>query len=170
MDTKEKSPGLLRNPDLLLACLALAVLIAVTVGGVAARYLVNQPFGWMEEVQLWTLVWVAFFGASALARHSGHIAVDAFIGIFPKFLQRLAYGISRIVTIVVLCFFGYYALRHVMQMHTSGRATNILEVPYSLIYAAVPVSCLLMTVEAIRSLIAPRRTLTAAEAAIEEVK
>lgn len=170
MDNAKKSPSLLRDPDLLIACLALAVLIVITVAGVAARYIVNRPFGWMEEVQLWCLVWTSFLGASAVARYAGHIAIDAFIGIFPKAMQRVAYGICQLVTIAVLGFFGFYAYRLVMQMHNTERATNILEIPYSLIYAAVPVSCLVMVLVALRNLIAPRRELTAVEAAIEEVE
>ncbi len=167
---EKKNPSFVRDPDLLVACIALAVLIIVTISGVAARYLVNRPFGWMEEVQLWCLIWTSFLGASVVARYGGHIAIDAFIGLFPRALRRLAYGICQLVTIAVLGFFGFYAFRLVMQMHTTERTTNILNIPYSVIYAAVPVSCLIMVLVAFRNLIKPRRELTAAEAAIEEVE
>lgn len=170
MDKTKSLPGWLRDPDLYLACAALGILIFVTVAGVAMRYIINQPFGWMEEVQLWCLVWVVFMGGSAVARHSGHIAIDAFIGLFPAVLRRVAHGITQIVVIAVLGFFGYYACRHVMQMYTTERTTNILEVPYYIIYAVVPLSCLLMILTALWYLIHPKRDLTAAEAAIEEVQ
>lgn len=159
-----------RNADLYVACLALAVLIIVTVVGVVARYLVNRPFGWMEEVQLWAFLWVVFLGAGAVARHGGHIAIDAFIGLFPQFLRKVSYGICQIVTIAVLGFFGYYAVHHVVLMYTSGRSTNILSIPNWIIYAVVPLSCLVLVLVALINLFRPRRDATAVEAAIKEVE
>ncbi len=170
MDNTKKTPSLWRDPDLLIACIALVVLIIVTVSGVAARYIINRPFGWMEEVQLWCLIWTSFFGASAVARYAGHIAIDAFIGIFPKILRQVAYGICQIVTIAVLGFLGFYGYRLVAQMYTTERVTNILYVPYYVIYGAVPISCLIMVLVALRNLIVPRREVSAVEAAIEEVE
>lgn len=170
MDNPKSPAGRFRDPDLYIACLALAVLIVITVGGVAMRYIVNRPLGWIEEMQLWCLVWVVFLGGSAVARHSGHIAVDAFIGLFPMALRRLAGSITQIVIMAVLGFFAYYAWRHVVQMFNTGRATNILEVPYYLIYGVVPLSCLLMFLTALYRLLRPNRRLSSVEAAIEEVE
>lgn len=168
MENGNNRPGWMRDADLYLACFALAVLIIVTVGGVLMRYIVNRPLGWVEEVQLWCLVWVVFMGGSAVARHGGHIAIDAFIGLFPKMLRKAAYAITQIVTIAVLVFFGYYACRHVMQMYATERATNILNIPYYIIYAVVPLSCLFLVATALRRLVSPEEMRTAVETAIEE--
>lgn len=165
MNKAKRLPEWLREPDLYLACLSLAVLIAVTVGGVVMRYVANRPFGWMEEVQLWCFVWVVFMGASAVARHGGHIAIDAFVGLFPKALRKVATTIIQLITATVLAFFGYYAFRHVMQMYNTGRSTNILSIPYSLIYAVVPIACALMTLTALVRLIRPGQEATAIEEA-----
>ena len=169
MDKEKSLPDWLREPDLYLACLSLALLVTITIAGVLMRYIVNRPFGWMEEVQLWSFVWSVFLGASAVARHGGHIAIDAFIGLFPGFLRRMASALIQIIIMATLCFFGYYALRHVMQMHSTGRATNILTIPYSLIYAVVPLSCLLMILTALHRLLHPRH-ISAVEAAIKEAE
>lgn len=170
MSTDKKLSGWIRDPDLYLACLSLAVLVAVTIGGVLMRYIVNRPFGWMEEVQLWCFVWTVFPGASAVARHGGHIAIDAFVGLFPHFLRRMASRLIQLVTVAVLGFFGLNAFRHVVQMYTTGRATNILAIPYFVIYAVVPLSCLLMILTALHRLARPKIAASAVEAAIEEAE
>lgn len=136
--------ALCRDLDLYVACLALTGLICVTVSGVVMRYFANRPIVWLEEVQLWFIVWIVFLGALATARRSGHIAIDAFVGLFPRALRLAATVIGNVTTIVVLTFFGYYASRHVFQMYTSWRVTNLLHIPYCLIYIVVPLSCLLI--------------------------
>lgn len=169
MTTQTKHPWL-RDPDLYLACLALAILIILTVSGVAMRYIVNRPLGWMEEVQLWCLVWVVFPGGAAVARHGGHIAIDAFIGLFPKILRKAAYAITQAITLAVIGFFGYWSCRHVWQMYTTGRTTNILEIPYWLIYLVVPLACLVIALNALYRLAKPQDIKTAVESTIEETE
>ena len=170
MGKPNKLSAVLRDADLYLACLSLAVLIVLTVSGVAMRYLVKRPLGWMEEVQLWSFLWTVFFGAGAVARNGGHIAIDAFIGLFPRVLRSLARGICQIVTIAVVGFFGFYAWKLVVQMYNTERTTNILEIPYYIIYAAVPLSCLIMVLVAAGNLIFPPKETNAVQAAIEEAE
>ncbi len=133
------------NADMYIACAALAVLVAITISGVVMRYLVNSPFRWTEEVQLMCFVWVIFFGACSVARNHGHIAIDAFVNIFPKFLRKSANFISNAISILLLVYLGYQSCRHTLQMYNSNRLTPILAVPYAFIYVAVPLSCLVMT-------------------------
>lgn len=138
--------GIIRELDYGIAMATLTVLIFVTVLGVFMRYFVNRPLTWLEEVQLWLLVWIVFFGGSAVTRRFGHIAIDAFVGLFPQWLRKFSIGICNAVTAIVMGFLFYFALRHVMQMYTSGRVTNILHIPYWLIYISVPICCVVTVV------------------------
>ncbi len=142
-----------RRLDLGIACLALAVLIVVTIAGVIMRYYANNPLRWTEEMQLFCFVWVVFPGAAWVARDSGHIAIDAFIGLFPAFLRKFAFALCQLVTIATMSFFAFYAWRHVQQMYTSWRVTNILGIPYCIIYLAVPLSAMVMIGIAIANLL-----------------
>lgn len=144
MNTSTGITDHIRNLDFYLAAVTLAALICITVSGVFMRYFANDPIRWLEEVQLWFSVWIVFFGSSAVARKTGHIAIDAFVGMFPRRLRMASKSISNLVAILVLAFFFYYSALLVKQMYTNGRVTNILGIPYYLIYAAMPISCLLM--------------------------
>lgn len=142
--------GLLHDLDFKLAMLTLLGLIIITVMGVVMRYFVNKPLTWLEEVQLWFIVWVIFFGASGVARKNGHIAIDAFVGLFPLRLRMATELISNITAVLVLGFLGIYAFRHVQLMYTTMRTTNILGVPYYFIYMVIPLSCLMMVIHSAR--------------------
>lgn len=170
MGKPNRLSAILRDADLYLACVTLAALITVTVSGVVMRYVVNKPFGWMEEVQLWCFLWTVFLGAGAVTRHTGHIAIDAFIGLFPKVLRKMARSICHVVTILVVGFFGRNAWLLVGQMHRTERNTNILEIPYYIIYAVVPLACLVIVLVSLYNLFCPREESTAVEAAIKEVE
>ena len=130
--------------DLYVACIALACLVVLTVTGVAMRYLINRPIYWMEEVQLWCFVWVVFLGSCAVARMGSHIAIDAIVSLFPTGLRKLAGALSLLATIAALSFLGYCSCFHVKQMFDRTRLTNILGIPYALIYIVVPLSCLII--------------------------
>ncbi|MCL1999875.1 MAG: TRAP transporter small permease [Planctomycetes bacterium] len=153
MEKRTGVRAILCDLDLYVALVIMAALILVTVFGVFLRYFINRPLVWLEEVQLWFIVWIVFLGASAVARHSGHIAIDAFVNLFPRRLRKFSRGIGHVTTMAVLAFVGFYAFRHVQQMYTSGRVTNLLYIPYWLIYLVVPLSCCLMVVTSLFRLI-----------------
>lgn len=161
MEKKSVLAALCRDLDLYIACLALTGLISITVSGVFMRYFVGDPIKWLEEVQLWFIVWIVFLGAVATARKTGHIAIDAFVGLFPRRLRLAATVINNVVTIVVLAFFGFYAARHVLQMYTNWRITNLLHIPYCLIYCVVPISCLLLILNSVGILLRHLRPIPA---------
>lgn len=140
------------NLDMYLACAALAVLVVLTVSGVAMRYIVNRPIYWGEEVQLWCFVWVVFLGASSVARSASHIAIDAIVSMFPTGLRRLMGVFSILVTVAALSFLGYCSCFYVKQMYDKERLTNILGIPLALVYLVVPISCFIICLTSLRQL------------------
>ena len=139
--------------DLYLAAATLAALICLTASGVVMRYFAGDPIKWMEEVQLWFAVWIVFLGASAVARKTGHIAIDAFVGLFPRRLRLASRAISNLVTMATVAFLGYYSCYLVKQMYESERVTNLLAIPFYVIYGVIPISCLLMAVASLANLL-----------------
>ncbi len=156
MSNQKKISLVLRNLDLCVAGAALAFLIALTIVGVLMRYAVNRPIYWMEEVQLWCFVWVVFLGSCAVARTNAHIAIDAIISLFPAPARRAAAFFALVVSIAALAFLGYYSCFHVLQMYQRARLTNILGIPFALIYSVVPLSCLVIIVTCLRQMAAGR--------------
>ena len=73
MKRDNKVLSLLGNLDIALAGLTLAVLIILTVLGVAWRYVFAQPFTWLEEVQLACMVWIVFAAGGAAFRTGNRV-------------------------------------------------------------------------------------------------
>jgi TRAP-type C4-dicarboxylate transport system permease small subunit len=110
--------------DYVIAVTAVTALIGVTFFGVFMRYLFNSPFVWLEEVQMWLIIWVVFYGGAAAVRSGNHVSIEFIVERFPKNLHKMATLIQQYIK--------------------TSRVTNILHIPFVFIYSAVPIGCFLI--------------------------
>lgn len=136
----------LLNIDILIAGLSLILLVIITFFNVIMRYFFKAPFVWGEEVQLWCAVWLVFFGASAAFRNGSHVAIEFLIDSLSPSLRKLAEIFAYLVVVSGLVYLMVYGIRLVEHAHLIGRTTNVLKVPYSIIYSALPIGCALMII------------------------
>lgn len=134
------------NIDLLLAGITLAILVFITFVGVLMRYFFDAPFVWQEEVQLWCAVWLVFIGAGAAFRSGGHVAIEFVVERLPRPLRRTVEVLGYFVVVSVLLYLMVYGWKLVLQLLHTGKTTNVLHIPYPVIYIAFPLGCLLMIV------------------------
>ena len=67
-----------------IAVACLLGIVAVVVGSVIWRYLLNDAPAWSEQVALILVINVAMFGAAAGVRDEGHIGMESLVGLLPK--------------------------------------------------------------------------------------
>ena len=124
MKRDNKVLSLLGNLDIALAGLTLAVLIILTVLGVAWRYVFAQPFTWLEEVQLACMVWIVFAAGGAAFRTGNHVAIEMIVDLFPKKVQKV---IEWLISVVVvwswpICLFRVWAISRCSQQRAPPHA------------------------------------------------
>lgn len=134
------------NLDYIIAGSSLVVLVVVTFLGVVMRYYIGKPLIWEEEVQLWCFVWIVFFGGGAAFRAGSHVAIDVIVDMFPKRVRTIVEIMGYIISLYVLGFLLTHSIPLIEQFILTKRATNILRIPYSFIYSALPVGCVLMII------------------------
>lgn len=146
---KKNNPALtvLKNLDLVVASLALVALIALTFIGVFARYVFNAPFAWQEEVQLMLIVWVTFLGGRYAFVTGSHCAIDVLVDLFPKKVQRYFDLVIMAIVVIVLSYTGWQCSKYILQMYNTNRVTNMLHIPYALIYAPGVIACVTMAIQ-----------------------
>lgn len=158
--TKRNILKYLSNIDVLIAGLSLIVLIVVTFMGVIMRYFLNDPIVWLQEVQLWCFTWVVFFGCGTAFRTGSHVAIEVLVDKMPPAIQKIIEAFGYIVVITVLTYFLIHGSNLIKQLYDTGRTTNILDIPYPIIYSAFPIGCVLMminyTIVTIKALFADR--------------
>jgi len=146
MSKKTNGFQLLGNLDVMIAGIALIVLVVCTFMGVVMRYFFNNPFVWLQEVQLWCFTWVVFFGGGAAFRSGSHVAIEVIVDRMPVKLKKLVEVLGYIIVMAILAYFMVYGTKLVMQLWRTGRTTNILDVPFPIIYGAFPLGCGLMMI------------------------
>jgi TRAP-type C4-dicarboxylate transport system permease small subunit len=140
----KKPTGIPGNLDLIIAGAALSALILVTFTGVIMRYVVSRPIIWGEEFQLVCIILVVFFGAGAGFRLGSHVAIDIVVDRFPQKARKITEAAIYCVSMVILVYFAVQSANLVRQMYVTGRTTEILDIPYFIVYAAFPLGCILM--------------------------
>lgn len=146
MNRKSNLLNSILSVDYIIAGGAFIILVGTTFVGVIMRYVFRAPFAWLEEVQLFCFIWMTFMGGCIVFRQGNHICIDILVDAFPK---QAAVWIRRGVAVVntgALLYLLAKGMQYVIQMHASSRMTNILRIPYALIYAILPVGCVLMIV------------------------
>ena len=146
MKTQNKALRYLSSLDIVVASVSLIVLVTITFFGVIMRYFFNNPFVWLEEVQLWCLVWIVFLGSGAAFRTGSHVAIEVVVDRMPSNLRKIVEVFGYVVVMFILIFFMIHGSNLIKQLFNTGRTTNILDVPYPLIYAAFPIGCVLMMI------------------------
>lgn len=146
MNIRNRTFKALLNLDLLIASVSLITLIVITFFGVLMRYIFNNPFVWQEEVQLWCFVWVVFFGSSAAFRSESHVAIEVLVDRMPPTAKKIINVFIYIVVILVLSYFMIHGTTLIKQLIRTSRTTNILDIPYPVIYSAFPIGCGLMII------------------------
>ena len=136
------------NLDLLLACVALAILVVVTFGGVIMRYLVNAPIIWAEEVQLWCFLWLTFLGGGAASRCGSHVAVEIVVEQLPLSVQRIIEIVDYIIVVLVLAYLCYLGTDIVALAMKTNKVTQILNVPFTYINSIICICCVTMIISA----------------------
>ena len=136
----------LLNLDLIIAGTVLGVLIFYTFIAVVMRYCINRPVYWGEEFQLLCIVIIVFFGAGAGFRTGSHVAIDFLVDRFPLKLQKAVTIVMYLLSMVIMVYFLIQSSVYVRQMFITKRITNILRIPFFLIYSAFPAGCVLIII------------------------
>jgi TRAP-type C4-dicarboxylate transport system permease small subunit len=136
----------LKHIDLIIAGAALVSIVFFTFISVIMRYFIKRPIHWGEEFQLLCMLTIALFGAGAAFRAGSHVAIDFLVDFFNFKLQRV---IAIAMYLVSVFFAGYFFIQgavFVRQMISTNRSTDILNIPFSIIYSAFPIGCALIII------------------------
>jgi TRAP-type transport system small permease protein len=126
--------------------LAYAFIAAVTLNfvNVIGRYVFGSTILSADELQIFIMVFMTFFGAAVVAWRNRHLRMDVVVNALPSGIRRTI-RIGELVTIVILASFvlwnsTYYA----EQMYYIGRVSDMARVPMWIPHGAVAVGFGLM--------------------------
>ena len=117
---------------------------SLTVQIVTRYLLLNASTAWAEELARYTMVWIVFLGAVIATSRCAHTRIEFFVRLFSPRLQVLTE-----VLVNVLCSLFLLAVAYSSQSLLAVSmlmSAPVLRFPMAVVYSAVPVCSILMSV------------------------
>lgn len=137
-----------------LAQLAVLLLLAIMIGiglDVAARYLINQPIGWMQEYVQHSLLYILFLGMPWLTREGGHVSIDMLVDALPMAGRRVLIAAGLLVAGFAAGFIAFWAAVSTVDNFQRGVETNgIYPIPRAWLIGVMALGLALTAVEFFR--------------------
>lgn len=124
------------NLEMYLLMIFLVVMTMVMGMQIFARYVLNSPLSWSEEVARFMFVWSGFVSVSYCIQKGIAIRIEQLVDFLPAKLRK-AVDIS--VTLILLAYFIYilpYAYDFFFRSVEAGQLAPATQIPMALIYAA----------------------------------
>lgn len=130
-----------------------AVMTVLLFMQVIFRFILNLPLAWVEEISLYSMVWLCYFGCSLAIKKREHLKME----IITNFLKPKAKRIFDIISLALFFAFAVFVLYHVtlltVDILNRGQVTAVLELPKWIPYAGVPAAFLLMLIRMVQDLL-----------------
>jgi len=155
MDRIEKFIRVLHQAMLIVAGVALAAMILITIGNIGSRLFWAPIKGTVELTGFFGAIAAAFaLGATQLKR--GHTAVDILVQKFSKRTQQVLLGLNAVLGAAFFCLAGWQLVAWGTTLRVTGEVTETLRIVYYPVVYAVAVGCfamaLTLTAECLKAL------------------
>lgn len=126
---------------------------AVVLLQVLMRYLFAYPNPWSEEVSRFCFIWLSLLGASLAVEHRAHFGFDQVTKALAPRAKRAVEGFAGAVVLVFSLLL--IATGVALMGLTLEERSPALNLPVALVYAAAPVSGVLMVVHMVAGWVDP---------------
>lgn len=111
---------------------------------VIARYFLNSPIIWIDELVTYFLVGMTFLGGYVALRSEKLVRVTFALSLLPDKARRVVEIFSQICISVFLCVIGYYSILMLSSPVALSQKTVALRMPMIIFYTLVPIMVALM--------------------------
>lgn len=132
-----------------LSTLTLLFGVAVNFSNIIGRYFLNAPIDWAEEVMLFLMVGMVFFGAVAVSWDGRHIKMDIVVDALPPGPQRIIRLLVNVSEIVVAIIIVWLAVPVILQLAAFDERSQAANIPLDIPQAIIPLSFALIAIVAL---------------------
>jgi TRAP-type transport system small permease protein len=144
----------------------LVIFTVIVVVQVIARYLLNSPLTWSEQVARYLFIWMIMLGTPLLFRMKAHIVFDLMFNKFPPTLQKV---VGYINLLFITAFSFYYFVHSLNLCLRSGKTIAAgIEIPMNYVYASQPAGAGLLILMCIEMLVGSNKATNVGSAVGEE--
>ena len=120
------------------------IMVIVVFAATCVRYLTVMSLTWAEEVARYSMVWIAYVGASLGIKRNAHLGVEAVLLLLPKRTRKYFDYLRFIIIILFNVLIAYYAFQIIQSQISTEQVSPSLRIPMWFAYGAIPVGAVLM--------------------------
>lgn len=124
-----------------LCSLLIVVFGLLLIANVFARYVLNSPLYFANELAIYILIWMAFLAISIAVHYDQHVRLTMLVGLLPARAQRVCYWLTELVCLVMLAVIGGYAVAWLRSPSVGYDIAITLDWPKWHFYLIVPIFC-----------------------------
>jgi TRAP-type C4-dicarboxylate transport system permease small subunit len=136
--------AILEGAAAVLAAVALGVFTAVVILEVIARYVLNAPIIWSNEVATYLFIYAVFFGGSVALKRRGLMDVRLVRERCPIRVQWLMTLVTHLVILGFSLAGTFYSGTLILTSIRTGTMSPALEIPMLYVYLPIPIGFSLM--------------------------
>lgn len=143
MNTLKKIDKIIESSQTVICIILFSGILILGSVQIFGRYIFSFSAPWTEEIMRFACIWLAMIGSSLTIRTDSHVSVDIIISFMKNNKARaVLFTLARLICVIFLIFYFPSSIVLIIKSETS-RATSI-NLPYSYVYAAVPVGIIMM--------------------------
>jgi TRAP-type transport system small permease protein len=129
----DRAASIVNWPVKVICVFCAGAMTAVVLLGVGARYMIQNPMSWTEEVARYLMVYLALIGVSIVTRRRAHLGVLYFVMKFPLLLQRLIKFATDGAIMMFLYYLTVYGIKMVSAAKTQMEPATGITMDYVLL-------------------------------------
>lgn len=136
--------NLINNVMEKLCAILMIVMCLSSFAQVVNRFVFHKSFIWTDEIVLYSMVWVTFFGSALAVTRDSHTRIDFFVSLFSPKIRGCILAFSDFlcaVFCVILAWFSVPVFQKNLYIYSSG-----LHLPNAIYYFAVIAGCVIMVI------------------------
>jgi TRAP-type C4-dicarboxylate transport system permease small subunit len=117
------------------------------------RFILHLPLAWTEEISLYGLVWLCYFGSSLAIKKNSHLKMEIVTTYLNKKWKKIFDILSDILFFAFALFVIYYVTKLTIDVGQRGVVSSVLHIPRWIPYLGVPIAYTLMLIRLIQNII-----------------
>ena len=120
------------------------LMVIVVFVATCVRYLTVMSLPWAEEVARYSMVWIAYIGASLGIKRNARLGVEAVLLLLPQGTRKYFDYLRYLIIILFNVLIAYYTFQIIQSQISTEQVSPSLRIPMWFAYGAVPVGAVLM--------------------------
>ena len=137
-------PRWLDNIEEYILLVLFPLMVIVVFVATCVRYLTVMSLPWAEEVARYSMVWIAYIGASLGIKRNAHLGVEAALLLLPKGTRKYFDYLRYLIIILFNVLIAYYTFQIIQSQISTEQVSPSLRIPMWFAYGAIPVGSVLM--------------------------